>query len=81
MKCKEHPRYMAKRKPSASIEYPFGCPACWAVWDKSKAGTVNVALSVEEARVAVVALHSIISSNPALQQLFQALVQATKEMV
>jgi hypothetical protein len=86
VKCKDHPRYAAKRKPLASVELPFGCPACWVIWEGAKAGSVNVELTVEEARHLVLALHKLVQhpptgTGPTLLRLYQLLVQATKGVV
>jgi hypothetical protein len=62
MRCKDHPKFAANRKPAKTMRFPDGCPTCWGVWEHAKtdknrlATTVNVELTVEEARAAVVAL-------------------------
>lgn len=91
MKCKDHPRYTASRKPMKTMRFPDGCPTCWGVWEHAKtsknrmAKTVVVELTVEEARRAVLALDRLLhhgnvdATSPALQALFAMLARATGE--
>ena len=71
MKCKEHPRYAAMRMPTKTVRYPDGCPSCWGIWDAAKVDlkrrlrTVNVEMSIEDARRAVIALDTLINHRPA----------------
>lgn len=68
MKCKQHPRYVAKRKPPKTVVHPDGCPTCWGVWEHAKTDpkrlvkVLNVELTPEEARVSVFALQSTLST-------------------
>ena len=34
-KCKKHPGYLYKNKPSKTKAYPKGCPRCWDLWNLS----------------------------------------------
>jgi len=62
MKCREHPRYLANRKPVKTQKHPDGCPTCWGVWEAAKtdphrqARTVTIELEVDEARALVLTL-------------------------
>lgn len=85
MKCKDHPKYAASRKPSKTMKFPDGCPTCWGVWEHAKndknrlAKSVVVELSVEEARAAVLALN-LPNIPPALKALMFALARATRDV-
>lgn len=83
MRCKEHPRYTATRKPVKTQKHPDGCPICWAVWDevqsdkKRYAQTVKVELDASEARALAIALAR--SQDPVLKRLYQTLASAVRE--
>ena len=90
MKCKEHPKYQARRHPVKTAKYPDGCPTCWGVWEHAKtdpkrlARTVNVELSLEEARLLALTLGSLIGKASGaqalvLQTLQVNLAQAVRE--
>lgn len=32
MKCREHPKYKAIRKPLKTKKHPKGCECCYALW-------------------------------------------------
>jgi hypothetical protein len=84
MRCKEHPRYAANRKPVKTQKHPDGCPICWAVWNdvqmdkKRYASTVNVELDAGEARLLALALAR--STDPVLRRLYQTLARAVREI-
>ncbi len=84
MRCKEHPRYTATRKPVKTQKHPDGCPICWAVWDsvqsdpKRYASTVNVELDVNEARALAMMLSR--SRDPVLSKLYRVLASAVRDL-
>ena len=84
MKCKEHPRYAAMRKPVKTQKHPDGCPVCWGIWEKAKtdprraAKTVVVELDMDEARVLVLTLARNRSSGP-MDHLYQILARAVRD--
>jgi hypothetical protein len=90
MKCKEHPRFTANRKPVRTQKHPDGCPTCWGVWEHAKtdpkrlAKTVTVELTLQQARVMVFALQSVGwvggEHGRALQPLMVMLAQAVRDM-
>lgn len=76
MKCKEHPKYQARRHPVKTVKYPDGCPTCWGIWEHAKTDskrlvqTVNVELDQIEARRLLVALTRAHPAR-ALERLYQ----------
>ncbi len=32
LKCPEHPKYKAVRKPIKTKKHPLGCDICYAIW-------------------------------------------------
>lgn len=36
IKCKQHPKYQAKRKPKSTNKYPAGCSKCWEMWNAKR---------------------------------------------
>lgn len=85
MRCKDHPKFAANRKPAKTMRFPDGCPTCWGVWEHAKtdnkrlAKTVTVELTVEEARAAVLALN-IPNIPTTLRALMVALARATRDV-
>lgn len=76
MRCKQHPRYVATRKPMKTTGYPDGCPICWAVWEhvkedpKRRAATVSLELLPEEARLLLIALGRLAAQDPQVKKLY-----------
>jgi hypothetical protein len=84
MKCREHPRYVATRKPTKTQKHPDGCPTCWGVWEAAKtdprrlARTVTVELDMDEARVLVLTLAQNKTNGP-LDHLYQILARVVRD--
>lgn len=87
MKCKIHTTYVGKQEPTKTIAHPDGCPTCWEIFDSQSLtnalSTVNIELTLEEARLFTVTLYSIINMGfdssrhqPALKKLFELLHKA-----
>jgi|SRR5579885_499765 len=76
MRCKEHPKYQARRMPVKTVKYPDGCPTCWGIWEDAKTNksrlvdTINVELDHAEARRL---LRELTRARPvqALERLYQ----------
>ena len=84
MRCKEHPAYEAKRHPARTTRHPDGCATCWGVWEaakadpKNKASTVNVELTLDEARAVVLALNATLTV-PAVPRTASAMLRPLME--
>jgi len=67
MKCKEHPKYQARRMPMKTAKYPDGCPTCLGIWENAKtdpkrlAKTVTIELDHDEARAMALSLDALLS--------------------